>query len=207
MSSRTIVDSVARTLWVTAWADWMEEQGERLHGELFNQAPKTPRQAQDAARKLVKKVESMNKMKIDDLYEAAANAEGHHSRMPDEEDFGYSIAMSSLGHGVSWEDDHPDIGIKYPNVEFMYEGEDVFWFSAGSKVKRVDIRFKTANDDDIQQAIDQFRAAIKEIEGDIVRAKRELSKGEIGMHASHLAHSLAGGQYTSRKDWYWFLFK
>ena len=130
---REILDSMARTLWVNAWADWMEEQGESLRGELFSQAPKTPREAVKAAQSLAKKIESMNGMDMGELWEKASTAEGRHSSRPDKEDFGYGLAMRSLGHGVAWEDDHPDIGIKYPLVEFGPWDVDERAFTASTK--------------------------------------------------------------------------
>ncbi len=119
------MDAAARALWVQAWADAAEEQGETLSGELMDQAPETPPQAHEAAKELAVALEQSNGP-LSHLWEKAATAKGKHYSEPTVEDFGHYLAMSALGHGVSWEDDHPDVGIKLPSMEFHadYEAAD-----------------------------------------------------------------------------------
>jgi hypothetical protein len=114
-----IVDAMARTLFVLDWAERQEERGRTYPGEnLMEIAPPTPRVAYRAAEKLAGRIEEKNKLSLDAIYVAAANAPGRHLREPTPEDFGYAITMQSLGHGVSWADDHPDVDIKLPRVEY-----------------------------------------------------------------------------------------
>ena len=63
----------------------------------------------------------MNRAPIEHIYQAAARAPGRHTRRPTPSDFGYALAMQSLGHGVSWFDDHPDIPrftLQLPHIDF-----------------------------------------------------------------------------------------
>lgn len=124
-----IIKSAARAAYVSSWANWAEEQGESLHGELMDQAPNTPAAAVKWARKLISTMEKMNGLKIDKMYwSAAQKADIHHSntrrgRDASPEEFGYCTAMQSMGHGVSWGDDHPDHGFLIPHTEFYCHGE------------------------------------------------------------------------------------
>ncbi len=117
------MDAAARALWVQAWADAAEEQGETLSGELMDQAPETPPEAKQAAKELAVALEQSNGP-LSQLWDKAATAKGKHSRDPTVEDFGHYLAMGALGHGVSWEDDHPDVGIKLPSMEFHADYEE-----------------------------------------------------------------------------------
>jgi hypothetical protein len=118
-----IVDAMARTFFVSAWADAMEEAGQRLQGELMDQAPATPPEAHEFAEKAAKRIEESNRQSLPELYERMANF-GHandHSREPSAFEFGYSLAMMYMGSGVSWFDDHPTDGIfVVPHGEGMY---------------------------------------------------------------------------------------
>ncbi len=60
--------------------------------------------------------------------------------------------------------------------------------------------------DETDEAVEEYLDAIRTIERDIARARKELKRGQIGMYAAHLAHSLAGGQYADQ-SWYRRLFK
>lgn len=127
----TIVGEMARTLFVTAWADREEERQERLGRrykgpfsgslggvDLFDIAPRTSTKARTAANKLAREIEKINGARLDTLYGRAESAPGKHYREPTPESFGFGLAMQALGHGVSWRDDHPDAGIKLPYTEF-----------------------------------------------------------------------------------------
>ena len=123
-----IIDSAADTAFASSWADWMEEQGESVHGEIMDQAPNTPAAAKKWARKLIAAMEKLNGKKIDKIYgiaELKALAARHerqaissrsHRLTPD--NFGYCTAMTALGHGVGWSDDFPEHGFLIPSADF-----------------------------------------------------------------------------------------
>lgn len=114
-----IVESMARTLFVTSWADQEEEAGRTYPGQdLMDVAPPTTPHARSAAIDLAASIEKMNGMSLDALYQQAEHAEGEHTRIATPEDFGYSLAMMSLGHGVSWFDNHPEFPLKTPDIEY-----------------------------------------------------------------------------------------
>lgn len=139
MSNRKeIIDAMARAAYVQAWANWAEENGESLRGELMDQAPSTPAAAKKWAQNLARLMEKFNGAKIEKLYaraalsaDAASWRGGHGSnhtmalrrRQATPDNFGYCIAMESLGHGVGWGDDHPDHGYLVPMSEFYCHGE------------------------------------------------------------------------------------
>lgn len=115
-----IIDAAARAAYVSAWADYQEEQGESLRGELMDQAPSTPAAARKWAVKLISEMEKLNGQKIDKMYARAAamphTSSWHKRAEPD--DFGHYTAMQALGHGVSWGDDHPEHGFLIPSADF-----------------------------------------------------------------------------------------
>jgi|SRR5579859_987847 len=119
VSRAEIVDMMARTLFVTAWADREEERGRTYPGQdLMDVAPSTPHRAREAARALASRIEVMNGANLPVLYDRAIRTPGKHYREPTPRDFGYGLAMQSLGHGVSWFDDHPRFPLKLPHIEF-----------------------------------------------------------------------------------------
>lgn len=115
-----IISSIARTFWVTWWADREEERGRRFPPgtELFEVAPRTPRAALEEAGKFIHEMEKANRMPLAAMYARAVRAAG-------EEDvadlFGYYTAMQAMGSGVAWTDDYPDHGLEIPYHES-------FWF-------------------------------------------------------------------------------
>jgi hypothetical protein len=128
------VDAAARAMFVSAWADAMEEAGrsEEISGvELYDVAPDTPAEARKAARALSRAYEQANGKKLKSLWKLAVTVPGKHYREPDLEDFGYSLAMQSLGHGVGWEDNHPAFGLVTPRAEFYLtldgDDADMWW--------------------------------------------------------------------------------
>lgn len=80
----------------------------------------TPRQEQ-----LVDTFEAINYSTIEKMYAQAAGMQGKHYRNPDPEDFGHYLAMESLGHGVSWADDHPAHDFLIPRSEFDLVGNHI----------------------------------------------------------------------------------
>lgn len=101
-----ILDAMARTFFVMGWADAMEEAGERLYGELMDQAPETPSEAFEHAEEAARRIEAENGSTLGDLYLKMASMEPHGEK-PTPFGFGYALAMMYVGSGVSWFDDHP----------------------------------------------------------------------------------------------------
>lgn len=129
---RNIAEGAARAGFVQAWANYMEEQGESLHGELMDQAPATPAAARTWARKLLKTMERMNHMRVKDLYmKAAGHTRTGEGATPNK--FGHYMAMEALGHGVSWADDHGDHGLLVPSAEFNMQGPKDIWATVSDR--------------------------------------------------------------------------
>lgn len=127
-----ILKSVARSLFVSAYADAYETgtiPPELPHAgaqeNWSNLAPES-RCADLAAVLLVEKTEKLNKKPMSVLYlEATREIEGEsHLKEPTPESFGYCIAMQAIGSGVAWTDNHPDTGIKIPNIEVWLDYEN-----------------------------------------------------------------------------------
>lgn len=100
-------DYVARTLFVTAWADWMDRYGPGTPGmgaELMDCAPETPDYVLISAEALVSLFEKKI-APLEEIFERARRTWTH--ERPDSsfiDELAYSLTMSALGHGVGWED-------------------------------------------------------------------------------------------------------
>lgn len=119
-------EGAARAFFVSAWADGAEEAGHSFGGgtNLDDVAPATPDEILDGADQFLDSLEKLNRASIGELYREAAAAPGRHSREPDPEEFGYYMAMQSMGHGVGWYDDHPTPTggeFSHPDVEVHVE--------------------------------------------------------------------------------------
>jgi len=127
----SIVNAMARAMFVCAWADEEEEKGISHGGEeLMDVAPETPEDAIHQAWRLVGHFEVLNKTNMASLFVRAMIADGKLTKedWTYEEldaaserwasDFGHYLAMRALGHGVAWEDDHANCGIVYPHFEY-----------------------------------------------------------------------------------------
>lgn len=143
-----IIEAMARTLFVDAWASAMEERGE-THGwagqDLMDLAPETSSEAKAAAAKLAAEFVALNGKSLTDLLEAAAAADGDAALNPSYvESFGHNLAMQAIGHGVSWFDDHAKFPIEFPRSEndVFFDDEDALEAEAmapraGAKVRAV----------------------------------------------------------------------
>lgn len=108
---------VLMALWVPAWADAFEEGGGKYppgSRRLEEIAPSAPLSAKKAAREFTRVLEKLNARKIGEIIWRAEDAEG---RAVDPEALGYYLTMPSLGHGVSWTDDHPAFDVRLPSIE------------------------------------------------------------------------------------------
>lgn len=104
-------DEVARTLFVTAWADWMDQYGPGTPGmgaELMDCAPETPEYVYEKADELISRLEK-EIAPLEVLFERArATWEGKSPRGSFLGELAYCLTMASLGHGVGWTDYHDE---------------------------------------------------------------------------------------------------
>ena len=122
--SQDIIDAAARAAFVSAWADYQEERGRHLRGELMDQALATPTAAKKWARSLFAAMAKMNRKSVERMYEHAA---GDDQSARTRKDFGHYTATQALGHGVGWSDDYPDHGLRIPHAEFHMDGARSFF--------------------------------------------------------------------------------
>jgi hypothetical protein len=155
-----ILEGMARTLWVMAYANFIEgdppgEQYEDLprpgSGEDWDEvAPETPDAAMQAATALAELISSQE-MSLPDLYDLAMTVhkgepfefteEGLDSDHPHDAPsrFGSDLAMGALGSGVDWCDDHvckrPNAVFepKMPRFECYFDGNELVWSGSGEK--------------------------------------------------------------------------
>lgn len=129
----TIVEQVARTLWVTWWAREHECRREEDPGhempwgggdDVEEVAPPTPPGAYVDAGRVVGMVEERNGIQIDEAWARALMRDGRdcelltqHDREDSKKEFGWCLAMEVLGSEASWRDDHEDWGLEVPRVE------------------------------------------------------------------------------------------
>ena len=115
-----ITESAARAIFMVAWANQHAHEYHQI--ELTTVAPPTSPDAYYKAVDLTIKLEKLNEMSIDEMYWGAANYKpDKHLKPPTPKDFGWYLAMEALGEGVTWADDHPDIDLIVPTVEFHIE--------------------------------------------------------------------------------------
>lgn len=126
------VGGASRAFWVVEWARNQEERGKRVPpgSKLEDLAPHTPLDAYVQAGILIGAIEAANKASIYMLAERASEANvakwGEDAKygplavvFPDE--FGWCLAMMSMGEGVGWFDDHPKFKLKVPLLEYHPE--------------------------------------------------------------------------------------
>lgn len=152
---KIIRTSMARTLWVGAWASWVENlseeelaeqwdagtyRGDRpgAGGDWDDHAPETPQGAHQAARDLAElfgKAENIGRTRpMTTLYDMAMEA---HTGQPTEfgdfvdlevpRAFGHDLTMEALGTGVSWFDHHKEFDLEVPSFEIHFTGESLTW--------------------------------------------------------------------------------
>lgn len=124
-----IIDSMARTLWVDAWACEIEERSQQgdeaawtqtrgwAQRDLMDLAPETPQAAKTLASKLAFELESDGPCFLEDGFAKALYTDFLTRHVPGDTLatveayaalFGHYLAMEALGHGVAWSDDHED---------------------------------------------------------------------------------------------------
>jgi hypothetical protein len=136
-----ILEGMARAIWVTSWASWLEElskderrelgQPVSLSGvDLDEAAPESPASALAAAEDLYLLIERANAPKdVGELFQKACEADGCAWNAENADLFGHYLAMQAMGEGVSWFDDHEAFPLKMPprGFEAHYDDGDVWW--------------------------------------------------------------------------------
>lgn len=126
-----ILERMARTLFVTSFADACEDKDafpdfdangqEACSGQDWFDAVTsvTPEAADIKAREIVEDFEARNARQLEEAGDEWAAISGHR-REPTEDQFGHYLVMMYLGHGVGlWDDiDEPVTGFDTGNVEF-----------------------------------------------------------------------------------------
>lgn len=126
-----IKDGMARAIWVTSFADWVQklprqqqrELGAGQGGDWNDAAGETPRSAIEAAQALIDLYERTNGP-IGALFLVAAQAD---KRKPTDrlaDLFGHALAMQALGTGVAWTDDHRPFPLKRVDFEAWLDAPD-----------------------------------------------------------------------------------
>jgi len=122
--------AMARALWVNAFADCVEETENNWNqdpptvtcgADWMDVAPETPPEAFDMAFMLLGRFEAANRLSWPCIIAKAFKPEGldvDDSELLDT--FGHYVVQSCLGSGVSWEDDHENVGLEYPRTEACY---------------------------------------------------------------------------------------
>jgi hypothetical protein len=128
------IDGVEKALWIPAWHDYQIETGGEYasyDGNIADVAPEPPEETRSQAKALIAKMTQGGNL-IGPLMDAARadSIAGDDLNEEYAEDFGYYITMSTLGHGVGWEDDHAPFESRYLKdgvyAEAHYDGEDLY---------------------------------------------------------------------------------
>jgi hypothetical protein len=123
-----IVAAMAKYAYASAWADAYEEKGGKLSGvEIMDVAPPPTSEAKAWAEKTAKDIERLNEASLEELLAKAMETGGATGDVTEDllGDFGYVLALRSMGHGVDfhYKLDLPDL--KLPHTEFYVDSEDV----------------------------------------------------------------------------------
>lgn len=117
-----ILDGMARAFFVDDWARFQEEEGEGIPAgvELLSWAPATSDEAFSHAFDYAQRLKNENEQSLIKLFSEACEADSNakfnnnqHAR-----EFGHYLAMSAMGHGVSWFDDHARFEINIPHSNY-----------------------------------------------------------------------------------------
>lgn len=140
MSRDAIIESMARTFYVMAWANREEERGRCYPGQdLMDVAPATSRAATRFAARFTRYLEALNHETIEGAYVRAVHANYLARKSPPDrrcnpDAFGHCIAMEAMGHGVGWDDD---------NAPFQFVLCDAHWYGQHGEI---DARFLSSLD-------------------------------------------------------------
>lgn len=117
-----ILDGMARAFFVDDWARFQEEEGGGIPAgvELLSYAPPTSESAQSHALEYADNLKAENGRSLIKLFSEAceADSEATFTNNQHARKFGHYLAMSAMGHGVSWFDDHAKFDITIPYSEY-----------------------------------------------------------------------------------------
>lgn len=115
----------ARAFFMTAFADYVEDEDREDDGHEYphpgpggdwaDVTPEPPPNAYALAGELWAGLYALNGKA--GPYTLANNAEAADGAPIDAEEFGHYLAMTAMGHGVSWFDDHKDFPLEVPHIE------------------------------------------------------------------------------------------
>jgi len=133
------IDRASQYVFAMLWADWIEslprnsKNRVNLSGnEITEIAPnyksfltkKDSERLENKMYSIVSNFEENNGKDLKDLYIYALIKDDQDPNNPDSrsnpEDFTWLIIMKTLGHGISWNDDHSNPGFKYSYNELSY---------------------------------------------------------------------------------------
>ncbi len=208
-----IILSMARTLFVCAWADAIEEAGRaRSGGDFMADAPATPEEALKAAKKLAALFRKENGVDMAELLKRATEADPYDFDFedPDEDDleylrtFGHYMAMSALGHGVCWDDDHATFEVKEPHFEYYLDYELDHYGMSGQRAAEIAEPWSAC--DRSPNATICFSHSgfiredlIQEIDENIATTKKWLAEGEFGATEEDVDNLEALKKYVQRR--------
>lgn len=159
-----IIGAMARTLWVHAYVEWVEEDPDEndpdgyqqamdgesngLEIDWYDLAPDTPDAALQAANELAELYEvGTDHGDLVELYGFAIHADtgrplemddligaGRSEALPGE--FGSALANMALSTGVSWFDDHKKFPLARPSFECHYDGVQLTWSGRSETLHR-----------------------------------------------------------------------
>lgn len=120
INEREILRGAARALFVTSWASNEERFGRTYPGqELTEVAPPTSVDALLLAAQLLGRIEQLNSFPASVLYAKALELNAQEGDGVEGRDtpyeFGFTLAMESLGTGISWNDNNAYLDINYPH--------------------------------------------------------------------------------------------
>jgi hypothetical protein len=118
----TIIEAMARTLWVDAWASWAEREGcLPSQCELMDEASETPDfyplylagVVWGGVRHKTRRLTFSSDVELTEW----CKAHGFEETERLAQDWGHYLMMEALGSGVGWSDSYPDHDLLLPNIE------------------------------------------------------------------------------------------
>lgn len=141
----------ARTLYVLAYADWVERTGSAVPAgvEWFSYTPLlVPKVYREDAADLFVDIERLNVSTMADLMEAAAKADGITTWTTKlVEDFGYCLCMQALGNGISWFDNHEEFPLRLPYWQGVEREHSWSFYQQPTRLATVSVRCITIADE------------------------------------------------------------